>query len=675
MKFSNYLKADFEYTKLNLFLFLTKNILLFIASLFVADILTPDIWNSNMGLFHTILELLCVFVSLSIFIIIWYTFDTNSSDIRLIGFAFLSVAIFNCLHVFYFTPLGYAPGGYDDLFARFGVISRLVEAVLLLVGVHGFIRFKINKWLLLILTLAGTFLISLTILWFPNLYPKLLTDKGTTIYRTIFEYIILLVFVFCIPALVKNVNKQGVLTYVYVLSAIIIGLPVQIFFSMYDDISSFYNTLGHILKIISYCLLFKGIFISAVTYPYRTKLEQLNVSEERFKNAFEYAAIGMAIIGLDGKWLKVNDSLCSITGYPQEELYKTTVNDITHPDDLESSRNLTEQLIQGEIPYCHMEKRYIHKSGRLLWIIISYSLVRDIKGNPIYFVAQLQDITELKNAYDTIEYDRLRNEFFANISHEFRTPLNIILNSIQLFNVYMKNYQDNDNKVAKLLSSMRKNCIRLIRLINNLIDTTRLDAGFFSLHKKNCNIVYIIEEITRSVAEFIKSKELQFEFDCDIEEKIIECDPDKIERIMLNLLSNAVKFTKENGKIMVNVHTTEDSIVISVKDNGIGIQKEKQDLIFQRFRQVDKSLTRSHEGSGLGLSIVKSLVELHGGTLKVESEYGKGSEFIIVLPAKATCNELSKIAGDEVAASYDIPLKNRFETINVEFSDIDLTFK
>jgi signal transduction histidine kinase len=160
------------------------------------------------------------------------------------------------------------------------------------------------------------------------------------------------------------------------------------------------------------------------------------------------------------------------------------------------------------------------------------------------------------------------------------------------------------------------------------------------------------------------------EFDTDTEEKFMECDPDKIERVMLNLLSNAVKFTKKNGKITVNIHDNEDKVIISVKDNGIGIQKDKQDLIFQRFHQVDKSLTRSHEGSGIGLSLVKSLVELHGGTIKVESEYGDGSEFIIILPTHIRNSEANKKALDEAVLAAGRPAESHVETINVEFSDI-----
>lgn len=667
MKQKNYF--NYNNDKWNTFVFMAKNISILIAAWLAANFLTLDIWKDNISLSHTIFELLCVFISFSIFIILWYTYDNNSLNIRPVGFAFLSVAIFIALHTLYFPSLGFAPAGHEDLFTKFGIIARFIEATFILALIYGFFRFNVNKWVMLIISLVGTFFISFMFLGFPELFPMMLSDDGPTVYRAIIECIILILFVCCLPPLIKEVNKREVLTYKYILSAIIFAIPVEILFSIYENIFSFCNVWGHILKIISYCLLFKGIFISAVTYPYRTKVEQLNISEERFENAFEYAAVGMAIVGLDGKWLKVNRFVCDITGYSHEELHNMTYKDILHIDDLESDVNLTNQLLKGDIQYYHVERRYIHKNGYPIWIFLSCSLVRDNEGNPIYYVRQIQDITQVKKAYETIEYDKLRAEFFANISHEFRTPLNIILNSIQLFDIYIRKNKDDDIRMKKLLNSMKQNCSRLIRLINNLIDMSRIDAGFYNLNKKEYNIVNIVEEITLSVADFIRSKGLQLEFDTNVEEKFMECDPDIIERIMLNLLSNAVKFTKNDGKIDVNIYDDKDKIIISIKDNGIGIQKDKQDLIFQRFRQVDKSLTRSHEGSGIGLSLVKSLVELHGGTIKVESEYGKGSEFIIVLPAlvkEGSCNNTL----DEAAATSSRLSDSKVEAINVEFSDI-----
>lgn len=262
------------------------------------------------------------------------------------------------------------------------------------------------------------------------------------------------------------------------------------------------------------------------------------------------------------------------------------------------------------------------------------------------------------------EYDKLKTEFFANISHELRTPINIILSAIQLLNIYFVEgniYKEND-KISKYIYSMQQNCYRLLRLISNIIDITKIDSGYFELQLNNHNIVSIVEDITLSVSEYIEHKGITLLFDTDSEEKNIACDSDKIDRVMLNLLSNAVKFTRPGGSILVNVYDKTDKVLIKIKDDGIGIEEDKKDLIFNRFHQVDKSLTRSHEGSGIGLSIVKSLVELHGGSITVDSKYGKGTEFTIELPAKQVCY-CDAIMQEAVKGE-------NIEKINIEFSDI-----
>ena len=267
---------------------------------------------------------------------------------------------------------------------------------------------------------------------------------------------------------------------------------------------------------------------------------------------------------------------------------------------------------------------------------------------------------------ETIEYDRLKTEFFSNISHELKTPLNIIFSTTQLLSLYIKN--DNEDfeatKMNKHITIMKQNCYRLLRLINNLIDITKIDSGFEELNLQNKNIVEVIENITLSTVEYAKSKSRTIIFDTDVEEKIIAFDPDKMERIILNLISNAVKFTKPNDEIEVKIYDGVDNILISVKDTGMGIPKEKQEMIFERFRQVDHLLRRRHEGSGIGLSLIKSLIEMHGGKISVKSEYEKGTEFIIKFPIKTITEE------EDIHIINDFTQQTNVEKIHIEFSDI-----
>ena len=267
---------------------------------------------------------------------------------------------------------------------------------------------------------------------------------------------------------------------------------------------------------------------------------------------------------------------------------------------------------------------------------------------------------------ETILSETLKTEFFSNLSHELRTPLNVILCTLQLLDSITMGSDINgkEREFKKYSNIMKQNCYRQLRLVNNMIDITKLDAGFFELNLQNCNIVNVVESVTLSVSEYVKTKSIELIFDTDIEECIISCDPEKIERVILNLLANSIKFTQPGGSMTVNMYDKGENIMISIKDTGIGIPKDKLDIIFDRFRQVDKSLTRKQEGSGIGLSIVKSLVELHKGTISVSSEYGKGTEFIIMLPVGV----LSKENG--VFEAFEAGSQERIQRMHIEFSDI-----
>ena len=261
------------------------------------------------------------------------------------------------------------------------------------------------------------------------------------------------------------------------------------------------------------------------------------------------------------------------------------------------------------------------------------------------------------------EYENLRTDFFANISHELRTPLNVIYSAEQMLDITMKCNRPDPEKINKYNKMIKQNTYRLLRLINNLIDITKIDTSNFSLKLTNINIVSVIESIAVSVADFVEDHGITLTFDTEIEEKVIACDPDIIERVILNLLSNAVKYVDSNGSVYVNVFLKDSYVCVSVRDTGIGISEEMKSMIFQRFIQADKSLKRMREGSGIGLSLVKSLVDMHNGDIIVNSKLGEGSEFIVKLP------DIKVSEGEEIAAAT-IQEEKFISRINIEFSDI-----
>lgn len=267
--------------------------------------------------------------------------------------------------------------------------------------------------------------------------------------------------------------------------------------------------------------------------------------------------------------------------------------------------------------------------------------------------------TELLN--ESQEFNKKITEFISNVSHELKTPLNVIFSAIQVLGL-CKDYTDEEyiNKQDQYLKIMKQNCYRLMRLINNLLDVSKLDSGFIKLNLHNRNIVSVVEDITSSLVPYMESKGISLIFDTNVEEKIIAVDSNKIERIILNLLSNAVKFTSEKGEVYVAVQDEGDNVYITVKDTGIGIPEDKLQVIFERFAQVGRDYINDSEGSGIGLYLVKSFVELHDGEVSVKSTLNAGSEFTIRLPARLVKEKRFGEANCE----------NRKEQIGMEFPDI-----
>jgi Signal transduction histidine kinase len=272
--------------------------------------------------------------------------------------------------------------------------------------------------------------------------------------------------------------------------------------------------------------------------------------------------------------------------------------------------------------------------------------------------AEQEKLEVLENAM------KMKDEFLSMISHELRTPLNVISTAIQAMNSIC--HEELSDKAKKYIGMIRQNTFRQLRLVNNLLDITRAHAGNIKINKRNIDIVFLTKSIIDSVYIYASNKELTIKFISSFDKKIIAIDDEKYERILLNLLSNAIKFTNEGKFITVNMYSIKGSICIEVKDNGIGIPTDKIDVIFERFGQVDSSLSRQAEGTGIGLSLVKKFVEALGGNIFLKSKVGVGSTFLILLPDEKIAEECKE---NEMINLLD----NRLVVnTNVEFSDIYL---
>ncbi|MDT8718584.1 PAS domain-containing sensor histidine kinase [Clostridium sp. 19966] len=343
------------------------------------------------------------------------------------------------------------------------------------------------------------------------------------------------------------------------------------------------------------------------------------------------------------------------------DLYCKAMMQLEIQGELSPTRVKIRRRSDNEEKYLEFEgKNYIFK-GKKIFV----GIIRDISDSMLVKEYREEYEKSANMLDEMLKSDMLKTQFYENLSHELRTPLNVILGAVQLQNlIFDKNTCEVGRSSARKYNRIiRQNCYKLLRIVNNLLDITKLEYGRMDLQLKNSNIIAEIEDVTMSVVEYASSKGIELIFDTDIEEKYMAFDEDSIERIMMNLLSNAVKFTSPGKKIFVNVKDLQNQLLISVKDEGEGIAKEELEKIFDRFSQVDSNLTRRSKGTGIGLSLVKYLVDLYEGSIWVDSKLNEGTEFTIKLPVKLVEDDDSKINENFIR-------QNKIERACVEFSDI-----
>lgn len=369
----------------------------------------------------------------------------------------------------------------------------------------------------------------------------------------------------------------------------------------------------------------------------------LQESEERFRSAFEWSPIGMAIVGLDGRWLEVNRALCKIVGYTEDELRARTFQDVTHPDDLEADLAQARRLYSGEIPSYQMEKRYIRKDGQTIWVLLTGSVIHAADGSPASALAQVVDISARKRAeletQRALEVQRAANtelnrftkaqrNFLSIVSHDFRTPLTSILG----FSEILQGGGFLTGEAAEFAGIIANNARRLTRLIDDLLVLDRLEARREPIR----SLPVEIEGVLKEVASFFHASEATHHITLEVEPDLpmIVGDRDGLIRVVTNLIDNAVKYSPHGGQITVVAQRAADVMHLQVRDQGIGIPTSDLEVIFDRYARLEAERTYRIRGTGLGLAIVREIVDAHGGQVWAESNGGAGTTFHIILPTR-----------------------------------------
>jgi PAS domain S-box-containing protein len=359
--------------------------------------------------------------------------------------------------------------------------------------------------------------------------------------------------------------------------------------------------------------------------------QALRESEEQFRTSFELAAVGQAQVNpVTGRFERLNQKFCEIVGYSEEELLSMTPADITHPEDRQPYVDIYPRFLRGEIEEFVIEKRYMRKDQKIVWVTVAAKLIRDSDGRPLRTIGVFQDITERKRAEEELKQaDQRKDEFIATLAHELRNPLAPIRNAVEMLALC----QSSDPDFEWSRNVIDQQVKHLACLVDDLIDVSRITRNRLVIKKERVSLTDVINAALDAARLLIDQRKHLLTVSLPVEPVYLSADPVRLTQIFMNLINNAAKYTHEGGQIWVDAERKNDSVKVRIADNGIGISTEELSHLFDMFYQVDRSYEQAHGGLGIGLTLVKRLVEMHGGTVEAKSAgIGQGSQFVVSLP-------------------------------------------
>ena len=356
---------------------------------------------------------------------------------------------------------------------------------------------------------------------------------------------------------------------------------------------------------------------------------QLTASEGRIKAIFANAAVGIAELTTDGHFLMVNDALCRLLGERREDMMGITLSKVAHAEDRADIESGLRRLVSGVQDTFVGERRFVRRDGETIWVKLSVSLAKESRSSEVRSVAVIEDITERKHAEEDLrEADRRKDEFLATLAHELRNPLAPIRNSLHIFR--MAGIQD--PTVERVADMMERQVAHMVRMVDDLLEVSRISRGKIELRKERVELAAVLRNAVDTSLPLVEAGQHKLTVEVPDEPLVVEADPVRLAQVFANLLNNSAKYTPPGGEISLRVNVEQGMATVCVKDNGEGIPANMLGRVFNMFTQVNTGM-RAQGGLGIGLTLARTLVHLHGGTIEAFSP-GKnlGCEFLVRLP-------------------------------------------
>lgn len=604
---------------------------------------------------HTFIELAGAVLSVTIFSIGWNTRKFSKNHyMTILAVGYLIVGILTVFHTLSYKGMAIFPGLEINEPSQFWIATRYIESITIYLATLSLNRKKeVNSNIIFTISMITCFVIVASI--FMGLFPDcFLYDTGLTSFKIISEYLISAIIILTMHKLVKYRNKFNSEIYRLMHASLCFKIVSEIHFTLYTEPYGFANLIGHFFLLLSICLMYVALVQGNLTRPYESLFRDTAIYAEElaYKNeeleikdkAIASTLNAIVLTDLTGRINYVNDAFLSLLGYEEEEVLGQSLLDYF---DLSFSNDIALQRFEAMGGW-YGEIMITRRDGSLMHSLLTANYIYSKQDEKICCMASFLDITDRKEMEEDLR--RAKNEaeaaniaksqFLANMSHEIRTPMNGILGFLQLLELTSVTKQQEDY-IAKINTSAET----LLTIINDILDVTKIESGKMELEEIPFDLYMTIHNAVNPIAINAFDKEIDFHvfIKPEVPRSVIG-DPTRLSQIIINLAGNAIKFTHE-GYVLLEVRLKERQepfviIEIKVKDSGIGIAADSIKSLFEPFTQADASLNRRYGGTGLGLTISRSLVHRMGGDIWVESEEGKGSEFTFTIRMQEEMNNM-----------------------------------